>query len=520
MSNTWDDIGRGKISGSVTKQDIREFVEKCKKRKPFFMKYICRIPPSPKQIECLTKGSKHKSFIAVFNRQGGKSTVFAVDNAHDLLFKTHKDGHSEWIITYAPIKNQAEIIFGRTLGFIENNPLTTKWIKYKNRTGHIELMNDNKMDAKSASPTANIRGDSPTKIQIDESQDVSDKQYYESIIPSGSATDAYIQEIGTPRGRNHFYKTYNEHNEYYKVIQLWSECPFISKNYIRDKMKSMPKKSFEQEYLCKWNLDDGYAWDYNDIKNAQILPPESIPPRNGAIYVAGLDVAKSPADTVLWIAEVDKESHNMVQVHLEILSGLDWTIMTSAVIDTILEYRPKKMCFDATGIGQPAFDWFKRDMIDREPSMRYWIKKHVEPVVYTNTLKNDMVSDVDKLLCENRINANRVTKLYGDTFLDNPKAMKHIFDMNALTLSTQEEIGDELTNFRKKRTAAGRIVFFKEEGVKDDVCNSIMMGVRARNNLVKRGMDGFRAAYSGQTVSTASASLLSQIRHIERPTWD
>ena len=485
--STWDDIKNG--NRGVTKKDIDQFINKCSKSKPFFSKYMCNMELSGKQPELIDKMNKHQNVIAVFNRQGGKSTTLAIDDAHDLLFKSHSDGHEEWIIVYAPIKNQAEIIFGKVIHFLENNPIesiTKQFIKYKNRTGNIEMHSGNRMNARTASPNANIRGESPTKIQVDESQDVSDKQYYEAIIPSGSTTDAKIQEIGTPAGRNHFYRTFHKIEEdgratrYKKVIQTWRECDIISMKYIQEQMSSMPEKSFKQEYECIWDLDEGFAFDYDSILNAQIMPAENIPPEARAKYVAGMDVAKKPAETVLWIAKVTP-MNTLQQVYMDRESRSDWPDILSSMIDGVMAYKPSFMCFDRTGIGDAPFDFFKREILRRDSEWRGWTKKYLEDVVYTNKLKAEMVSDVDMLLHQNKFNKKVIEERFGDVMNEDAQEMIH---QNALTLSCAESIKDQMSAFQSKRSETGFIKFFSEKGINNDICNAVMLGVRAWKNLV------------------------------------
>lgn len=479
----WDEFDNGKKRFS--KKDIEEFSLKCKTNKFFFAKHICKMEPQGKQPELLNKMNKYQNVIAVFNRQGGKSTTLAMDDAHDLLYKEYSDGHAEWINIYAPIQNQATIIFGKVLDFLDRNPITRQFIKYHNRTGYLEMKNGNKLMAKTASPNANIRGDSPTKIQIDESQNVCDKQYYEAIIPSGSTTDAKIQEIGTPAGRNHFYRTYHNAETigvktlYKTVIQRWHECPIISKTYIEEQMATMPKKSFEQEYLCKWDLDEGFAWDYDLIIKSLIMPPENLPPEPKTPYVAGLDVAKSPAETVLWIAKVTPQN-NLQQVYIDRMGGMDWTEMIHDAIEGVFAYKPSYMCFDATGIGSPAYDFFVQEVIRRDPEWKSWTRRYLEDVVYTQSLKTEMVSDVDRMLCQNKFTKDQIIERYDSVFHDDANTM--IYE-NGLTLSTLDEIKNQMLAFKAKRTESGKLKFMSEGGVNNDICNAIMLGVRAHKML-------------------------------------
>ncbi len=486
--STWEEISKG--NKGVTKIDIDQFIDKSSKSKLFFAKYMCGLELSGRQPELIDKMNKYQNVIAVFNRQGGKSTTLAIDDAHDLLFKSNSDGQEEHIIVFAPIKDQADIIFGKVLHILEKNPIeniTKEFIKYHNKTGNIEMHNGHKMNAKTASPNSSIRGHSPTKIQIDESQDISDKKYYEDIIPSGSTTDAKIQEIGTPAGRNHFYRTFykadtdeKRASRYQIIKQTWRECTFISQKYIEEQMSQMPEKSFKQEYECIWDLDEGFAWDYDSIVNAQILPPENIPPEARAKYVAGMDVAKKPAETVLIILKVSP-MNTLQQVYMDKESKSDWPEILSNMADGVMAYKPSYMCFDRTGIGDAPFDFFKREIIRRDPEWKSWTRKYLEDVVYTNKLKGEMVSDVDMLLHQNKFNKVAIEKRFGDVMDEDAQEM---LCQNALTLSRAESIKDQMTSFQSKRSETGFIKFFSDRGVNNDICNALMLAVRAWKNLV------------------------------------
>lgn len=485
--STWDEVTKG--NSGITKLDIDQFIDRCSKSKLFFAKHMCGLELSGKQPELIESMTNKQNVIAVFNRQGGKSTTLAVDDAHDLLFKTYPDGHEEWIIIYAPVQRQAEIIFGKVLHILEKNPIediTQAFMKYHNKTGNIEMFNGNRLNARTASPNANIRGESPTKIQIDESQGVSDQQYYEAIIPSGSTTDAKIQEIGTPAGRNHFYRTFHKaegdalrSTRYKTILQTWRECPFISKSYIAEQMSSMPEKSFKQEYECVWDLDEGFAWDYESIINAQIMPPENIPPEPKVKYVAGMDVAKKPAETVLVIFKVTP-MNTLQQVFMDKESKTDWPEILSSMVDGVMTYKPSFMCFDRTGIGDAPFDFFKREVIRRDPDWKTWTKKYLEDVVYTNKLKGEMVADVDMLLHQNKFTKADIENRFGNVMNDEANDMIY---QNALTLSSAESIKNQMSAFQSKRSESGFIKFFSEKGLNNDICNAIMLAVRAWKNL-------------------------------------
>ena len=134
------------------------------------------------------------------------------------------------------------------------------------------MKNGAEFHALSASEQAHIRGHSPTIIQIDESQDISDKKYYEDILPSGSATGAKIQEIGTTTGRNHFYRntlqSSNKEHKVHVVYQSYRECPFTNPKYIARMKRRMPKARFQREFENVFDVDYGMAFPFDPLQAA------------------------------------------------------------------------------------------------------------------------------------------------------------------------------------------------------------------------------------------------------------
>ena len=239
-----------------------EFIKRCEKDVSFFTDHILykqyngERKLTQKQIALIEKFKTELHVAAVFNRQGGKTEALAVYDVHELCFGRTENDQPIHIYVYAPILSQTEIIIGRIHQFFNAEPLLKGFIKQGQQLKHsIEMKNGNTIKAMSASEHSHVRGHSPTHIQIDESQDIDDRVYYDDILPSGAATGAIIQETGTPKGRNHFYNLFRMKDKSVTVVtQTWKECPFIDKGYVMRRKARMPRAKFNAEYFLSFNI--------------------------------------------------------------------------------------------------------------------------------------------------------------------------------------------------------------------------------------------------------------------------
>jgi len=254
-----------------------EFIDRCEKDVAFFAHHILykqKRVLSPKQIELINAFKTHYHAAGISTRQGGKSTTLGVYDTHELCFGKAKDGEPDHTFIYAPILDQTEIVMGVIHQFFNTVPLLKGYVDEQLKYS-IRMKNGNTLTAMSASELSHVRGHSPTKIQIDESQDISDRKYFDDILPSGAATGAKIQETGTPKGRNHFYQLTRIKEEGLKIVyQHWEECPFIDKAYVLRRKARMPRAKFEAEFCCKFLTETNVAFATQMLDTIISLDPD------------------------------------------------------------------------------------------------------------------------------------------------------------------------------------------------------------------------------------------------------
>ncbi len=135
---------------------------------------------------------------------------------------------------FTPRIQQAEINLGRTAVFFQMNEdrLNNRLIKCTKQ--RIELSNGSFAMAVSGSDQSNIEGLTFDIIVLDEAQKISDYTTSERIVPMGGATNAKIIKIGTPKFRNHFWKSFQPGVQYdavknptgfFQIKRDWTQCP-------------------------------------------------------------------------------------------------------------------------------------------------------------------------------------------------------------------------------------------------------------------------------------------------------
>lgn len=369
--------------------DTNEFIEKCANDVAFFthnliykQMYNDDRELAPKQIALIETFRNNDHVQGIFNRQGGKTEVLAVYDTHELCFGKAKNGGFDHTRIYAPILDQTNIIMSRIHQFL-NIPILRGFVKDKLKHS-IEMNNGNTITGMSASEQSHVRGHSPTKIQIDESQDISDRIYYDDILPSGAATGAKIQETGTPKGRNHFYQLFRMKDKNVQTVtQKWTECPFIDKEYVLRRKARMPRAKFNAEFNCVFLTETNVAFSTEMLEAIITLEPEGKLPNLTQFFLGG-DIAKQD-ETVFVILGLNPVDNKLYQVDMKRLSAFrSYSVVFNEVVDLCDDYNVSYGLIDMTGVGEGIIDLLP----DNLP---------IDGVFQSNEEKEEMVDEFMKL---------------------------------------------------------------------------------------------------------------------------
>jgi hypothetical protein len=115
---------------------------------------------------------------------------------------------------------------------------------------------------------AKIRGMSGVRLLIiDEASRVVDG-LYKSVRPMLAVSGGKLVALSTPNGqRGFFYEAYKNREdwEYYEVNA--AQCPRISDAFLAEELENMGLFFYEQEYFCKFNVNEQAAFRDEDIQS-------------------------------------------------------------------------------------------------------------------------------------------------------------------------------------------------------------------------------------------------------------
>lgn len=278
----------------------------------------------------------------------------------------------------------------------------------------LNLSNGSFLAGQVASKQSKIESKTYDLIIIEEAQDTDDFLVTKSIEPMLTATGGTLVKVGTTGvTKNHFWyeiqanrnhdrkipdKRLRNHFEYaYKEIisarrhQFEIDHKKFHLNYEADILRKKERwgedsQAFKLAYALVWDLESGMLIsdkEFNTLLNRKLGFQE---PSMGDYVVAGLDIGKAPAETVLTIAKVWYTDDPFEKPYKQILAwvclgGLDYEAQHHEILNYIVEYNISTIFADYTGVGKPVVD-----------RLVYACGEYVniEPYTFTAQSKSDM----------------------------------------------------------------------------------------------------------------------------------
>lgn len=363
----------------------------------------------------------------LFSRQSGKSETiaFVIDTLCVILpalgniipdLEQFKTGFRVGL--FAPQSDQVTTTYSRALTrlnsanaemVLEDPDIDT----YLESNVRLKLSNGSYLAGQVASKQSKIESKTYDFVIVEEAQDVDDLIVSKSIEPMLSATGGTLVKVGTTgMFKNHFYYEIQHNRQLDRKIKdprIRNHFEFNYKDIIIDRRKQfkidgkrfhlnyeadvMRKKerwgeesqAFKLAYALIWDLESGMLLtdkEYNRIINKKL--GFQMPGLRDRV-VAGIDIGKSPAETVLTIARVfeeqDSEKPYKQILAWVALGGLDYEAQHHAIMDCIVEFNVTTLYADYTGVGKAVVD-----------RLMYACGEYVDIVPYTFTAqsKSDM----------------------------------------------------------------------------------------------------------------------------------
>lgn len=364
----------------------------------------------------------------LFSRQSGKSEAmaFIVDTLCVLLpalgkiipdLEQFSTGFRVGL--FAPQSDQVQTTYSRAMTRI--NSANAEMVLsdpdidiYLESTARLELSNGSYLAGQVASKQSKIESKTYDMVIVEEAQDVDDLIVSKSIEPMLSSTAGTLIKVGTTgMYKNHFWYEI-QHNRQLdrKVIdsRIRNHFEFDYKCIIKDRREQYEKdgkrfhlnyeadilrkkarwgedsQSFKLAYALIWDLESGMLLtdkEFNGIINRKLGLQM---PSNTDYVVAGLDIGKSPAETVLTIGKVFHLEDQFDKSYKQILAwvalgGLDYEAQHHAILDCIIEFNISSIFADYTGVGKAVVD-----------RLMYACGEYVDitPYTFTAQSKSDM----------------------------------------------------------------------------------------------------------------------------------
>lgn len=348
----------------------------------------------------------------------------------------------------------------------------------------LNLSNGSFLAGQVASKQSKIESKTYDLIIIEEAQDTDDFLVTKSIEPMLTATGGTLVKVGTTGvTKNHFWyeiqanrnhdrkipdKRLRNHFEYaYKEIisarrhQFEIDHKKFHLNYEADILRKKERwgedsQAFKLAYALVWDLESGMLIsdkEFNTLLNRKLGFQE---PSTGDYVVAGLDIGKAPAETVLTIAKVWYTDDPFEKPYKQILAwvclgGLDYEAQHHEILNYIVEYNISTIFADYTGVGKPVVD-----------RLVYACGEYVniEPYTFTAQSKSDMWYN----------------------FTSDIQTRRLIVPANRVVRSTSEfqKFEEQLKNCQKYFNGA-YMVCEKSEGYFDDMVDSCALMCLAAN---------------------------------------
>lgn len=160
-----------------------------------------------------------------------------------------------------------------------------KQIKEKDLT--IIMPNDREIVLKGSDNEESLRGPSLGYVVLDEYADMKPQVFEEIVSPALSDMEGDALFIGTPKGKNHFYKQWmyadKSGDQEWAAFHFTSkDNPLISLKEIESAKRRLSREAFDQEYNASFKTGGGKIFKPEEIVITKEVPPELL----GEVYIA------------------------------------------------------------------------------------------------------------------------------------------------------------------------------------------------------------------------------------------
>jgi len=277
--------------------------------------------------------------VVACGRRWGKSEMAAHEALEHAL---ETAGATVWWV--APSYDQAN-----AYGFDKIKPLASPDLLVdvkRTKPRAFEFDNGSRISFRSAEREDSLRGPGIDFLVIDEAGSVPERAWTEELRPALSDTLGEMLAIGTPRGRNWFYRWFQRgQSADYEDVASWQAPTYQNRHVpdteIDDARDDMPDRKFKQEYLAEFVDDTGGVFEnVREHSEDYELP---VTPAEEQAYAVGVDLARIEDYTAIVALNGDGRL-----VAFDRLNQTTWHRIQSRIEDVVERYSPALVAIDAT----------------------------------------------------------------------------------------------------------------------------------------------------------------------------
>lgn len=406
--------------------------------------------PHKKQVEVLRSNVKNKVIAA--GRRGGKSDLIAVEWIRGALTKEFPKQ-----ACIAPISKQSKILFNKMTKYLLGSVVESDVGKIiETPYPRIVFKNGSFIDFASADKPDSLRGEAYDRVVLDEAGNVKDSAMA-AIRPMLFDSGGPLWKIGTPRGQNHFFESFQEGLMEGKETKAFTwtslDNPHIDLNEVNKEIQKYGRSSIyiKSEVFAEFVDDIGRVFKWRDIQECFNSRIEFLPKGiEGKKYVTVADIAKYQDFTVIGTWDVTERPYKLVafdRFNITTVPGLkNIAFATDYVPRKILgqweRFNKGKVLIDSTGAGDPVLERLQK-LIPRAEGFQFK---------------------------SNEIKFNLIQKLVG--FIESHSLL-------IPKLDETEIIENELRFFEYEKTPSGKYRLEAKEGFTDDCVTMCALAVES-----------------------------------------
>ena len=240
----------------------------------------------------------------------------------------------------------------------------------------VNLPNGGSIGVRSADNPDSLRGEGLDFVVLDEVAFMQEAAWTEALRPALSDRKGKAMFIGTPKGRNWFWRLWMRGQEDGQEWASWqfptTDNPFIDPDEIKEAQKDLPERIFNQEYLAAF-LEDGGGVFRN--VTACATATEQDEPIEGHEYVFGVDWGKLEDFTAIAVIDITERA----LVYLDRFNQIDYHVQVGRLQALYERFRPHALITERNSMGEPLIEQLVR------------LDMPVQPFTTTNATKAEII---------------------------------------------------------------------------------------------------------------------------------